>query len=163
IGGPVAPVRSSGEEDDVALIPELERGRQGHLLTASALALPADRHRGFPARDQAGGRWHGCTTPAYPLPVPHQPPRHLPGPSPSNDRVSTWGAKPRARACVAAASTISALLPITVFRTRAKIGSPGLGVSGNSPRAPRSSRSTMLLGARSRRPKRSRIWSASPN
>src|SRR5262249_36213113 len=79
IGGPVAPVGSSGEEDDVALIPELERGRQGHLLTTPALAFPADRHRGLPARDQAGGRWHGSTTRAYRLPVSDQLPGDLAG------------------------------------------------------------------------------------
>ena len=81
--------------------------------------------------------------------------------SPSRARVSMWASRRSSRARAAAASTTSALLPMTVFRTRSKTGSPGLGVSGISPRAPRSSRSTMPRGAFSRRWKRSRMARAS--
>ena len=50
---------------------------------------------------------------------------------------------------------------MTVLVTRRKTGSSGLGVSGISPRVPRSSRSTIVAGARASRSKRRRIASAS--
>src|SRR5262249_61398620 len=56
IGGPVAAVRARGEEDDVVLVPEGDRGGQCRFLTASALPLPVARHGGLAACHQAGGR-----------------------------------------------------------------------------------------------------------
>ena len=80
--------------------------------------------------------------------------------SPSISLESTAVRYPRFSARRAAASSASRLLPMTVLRTRWKIGSPGLGVSATSPDAPRSSRSRTAAGMRSRMAYLSRMSSA---
>src|ERR1039458_8722890 len=83
--------------------------------------------------------------------------------SPSTNVESTSVRKPNWRARAAAASTARRLLPITTLCTRAKIGSPCLGVSGIRPRQPRSMRSRTEAGTRWRIPYLSKMERASAN
>jgi len=113
----------------------LERRSECELLAPPALALSRTvTVVSPPAITQAGGA-------SWPLAVPDGP-RHRDEALRDFPRLALQCSREyvrreaEARAFAAAASTTSVLFPITMFLTRAKTGSPALGVSGISPALP---------------------------
>ena len=128
--GTVGAVGAGRECEDARDAVELEGGGQRELLTSAAGPSAAHRHlRPADVTTQAGAATG--PRPAAMSRATRTRSRATSRASPASDRVSTQGVRPRDTAHAVAASTTSALLPITTLSTRSNSASPGFGVSGD--------------------------------